>query len=57
VVKAPSAAPRPIFLGPSASQIAPAPGGTASAGGRASQGSAPVRAAEDVRESTDTTDR
>ena len=56
VVKAPSAAPRPIFRAPSASQMAPEPGGTASAGGRASHGSAPVRTAEDVRESTVTTE-
>ena len=57
VVKAPSAAPRPILRGPSPSQIAPAPGGTASAGGSASHGSVPVRAEAEVRESTDTADR
>jgi hypothetical protein len=51
------AAPRPIFLAPSSSQIAPAPGGTASAGGRASHTSAPVRLGVAMRDSSDTSQR
>ena len=56
-VNSPSAAPRPILRAPPPSATAPAPGGTARAGGKASQGSAPVRPAEAVRESRDTPDR
>ena len=56
-VNTPSAAPRPIFLAPSSSQIAPAPGGTASAGGRASHASAPVRLGVAMRDSSDTSQR
>jgi hypothetical protein len=57
VVNAPSAAPRPILRAPSSSQIAPAPGGTASAGGSASHGSAPVRPMEEGRVEMDTARR
>ena len=57
VVKAPSAAPRPILRAPSSSQIAPAPGGTASAAGRTSHGSAPVRLLEEMTDSSDTPDK
>ena len=46
-----------VFLGPSSSQIAPAPGGTASAAGRTSQGSAPVRRLLEMTDSSDTSDR